>query len=117
MARRRNNADTAARIVKLWRLIIRAFVLWRDHPVVDLHLIFPRESRRPQSKDKSRWGGGPFGGGGISSALPWIVGGIISNIGSSSGSSSSWGDSGGGGGFGGFGGGGDFGGGGSGGSW
>jgi len=60
-----------------------------------------------------RWGGG----GGFGGALPWIVGGLISNIGSSSSSSgSSWGG-GGGGGFGGFGGGGDFGGGGSGGSW
>lgn len=66
------------------------------------------------------WGGGPFGGGGggLSSALPWIVGGIISNIGSSSSSGSSdWGGSSGGSDWGGFGGGGDFGGGGSGGDW
>jgi uncharacterized protein len=61
--------------------------------------------------------GGWGGGGGFGGALPWIVGGLISNMGSSSsGSSSSWGG-GDGGGFGGFGGGGDFGGGGSGGSW
>lgn len=64
------------------------------------------------------WGGGGFGGG--ASALPWIIGSILSSGGgrsggsSWSGGSSSWG---GGGGFGGFGGGGDFGGGGAGGSW
>jgi uncharacterized protein len=66
------------------------------------------------------WGGG-FGGGG--SALPWIIGSVISNATSSS--SSGWGSSsggsdwggGGGGGWGGFGGGGDFGGGGAGGDW
>lgn len=63
-----------------------------------------------------RWGGGGFGGGG--GALPWIIGSIIANAGSSSGSSSSgWGGGSSGGGFGGFGGGGDFGGGGAGGSW
>ena len=64
------------------------------------------------------WGGG-FGGGG--SALPWIIGSMIANAGSSS-SSSGWGGGGsswGGGGsdWGGFGGGGDFGGGGAGGDW
>jgi uncharacterized protein len=67
-----------------------------------------------------RWGGGGFGGGG--SALPWIIGSIISSAANSRGSSggSSWGGGdwgGGGGGFGGFGGGGDAGGGGAGGSW
>jgi len=73
------------------------------------------------------WGGG-FGGGG--SALPWIIGSVISNATSSSSSSSDWGggssgwgggDWGGGGGggsdWGGFGGGGDAGGGGAGGGW
>lgn len=61
------------------------------------------------------WGGG-FGGGG--SALPWIIGSVISNATSSS--SSGWGSGSGGGGgsdWGGFGGGGDFGGGGAGGDW
>ncbi len=77
-------------------------------------------SRGGKSKnDRNRWGGGGgFGGGG--SALPWIIGSIIANSGSSrGGSSGGWGDSGGssGGGFGGFGGGGDFGGGGAGGDW
>jgi uncharacterized protein len=67
-----------------------------------------------------RWGGGGFGGGG--SALPWIIGSIISSAANSRGSSggSSWGGGdwgGGGGGFGGFGGGGDAGGGGAGGGW
>jgi uncharacterized protein len=67
-----------------------------------------------------RWGGGGFGGGG--SALPWIIGSIISSAansrgGDSGGSSWGGGDWGGGGGFGGFGGGGDAGGGGAGGSW
>lgn len=63
-------------------------------------------------------GRGGWGGGGFGSALPWIAASVISNLGSSSGSSG-WGggSSGGGGGFGGFGGGGDFGGGGAGGSW
>jgi uncharacterized protein len=67
--------------------------------------------------DNDRWGGGGFGGGG--SALPWVIGSIIANSGSSSGSSSDWGGSSGGGGsdWGGFGGGGDFGGGGAGGDW
>lgn len=63
-----------------------------------------------------RWGGG-FGGGG--SALPWIIGSVIANSGSSSGTSwggsSDWGGSSGG--WGGFGGGGDAGGGGAGGGW
>ncbi len=80
-------------------------------------IIFGRsgKSRRGRGDDDDdRWGGG--GGG---SALPWIIGSIIANSGSSSGSSwggsSDWGgDSGG---WGGFGGGGDFGGGGAGGDW
>ncbi len=63
-------------------------------------------------------GGRGGGGGGLGSALPWIIGSMIANSGSSSGG---WGGGGGGsggsGGFGGFGGGGDFGGGGAGGSW
>ncbi len=75
----------------------------------------------PSSKDRSRWGGGGFGGSvanAATSALPWIIGGILSGGGSSGGSSgSSWGGSSGGSDWGGFGGSGDFGGGGSGGSW
>jgi uncharacterized protein len=69
----------------------------------------------------NRWGGGGFGGGG--SALPWIIGSILSSgVGRSSGSSwggssGGWGGGGSSGGFGGFGGGGDFGGGGAGGGW
>lgn len=67
--------------------------------------------------DNDRWGGGGFGGGG--GALPWIIGSIIANSGSSSGGSNWGGSSDGGGGsdWGGFGGGGDFGGGGAGGDW
>lgn len=64
--------------------------------------------------DDDRWGGG----GGFGGALPWIIGSVIANSGSSG--SSSWGgssDSGGGSDWGGFGGGGDFGGGGAGGDW
>lgn len=74
----------------------------------------------------NRGNGGGSGGrrghvdSGFGSALPWIIGSMIANSGSSS-SGSSWGGSSGGwsggGGFGGFGGGGDFGGGGAGGSW
>ena len=66
-----------------------------------------------------RGGGGWGGGGGFGGALPWIIGSMIANSGSSRSSSSDWGGfgGGGGGGFGGFGGGGDFGGGGAGGSW
>ena len=77
-------------------------------------IIFSRSGRGGGPRGGSRWGGGGFGGG----ALPWIIGGILSNSGSSS-SGSSWGGSSGGdsGGFGGFGGGGDFGGGGAGGGW
>ena len=81
-------------------------------------------SRGGKSKnDRDRWGGGGGGFGGGGSALPWIIGSIIANSGSSSGSSGWGGSSGGwgggdsGGGFGGFGGGGDFGGGGAGGDW
>lgn len=65
--------------------------------------------------------GGRSGGGGMSDALPWIIGSAIAN---SSSSGSSWGgssdsgwSSGGGSDWGGFGGGGDFGGGGGGGDW
>jgi uncharacterized protein len=79
-------------------------------------IILSRSKGGPSKGDRDRWGGG--GDSGVSSALPWIIGSIISS-GLSSGSSSSSGDSWGGssGGFGGFGGGGDFGGGGAGGSW
>ena len=76
---------------------------------------------------RSGWGGG-FGGGG--SALPWIIGSVISNATSSSssdwgsssdggwgGGGSDWGGGGGGSDWGGFGGGGDAGGGGAGGGW
>ena len=80
-----------------------------------LLIIITRSKGGPTKGDSNRWGGGSGGG----SALPWIIGSIISSgvsSGSSSSSSgSSWGGSSGG--FGGFGGGGDFGGGGSGGSW
>jgi len=67
--------------------------------------------------DDDRWGGGGFGGG-AASALPWIIGSILTS-GSGRSSSGDWGggSSGGGGGWGGFGGGGDFGGGGAGGDW
>jgi uncharacterized protein len=76
----------------------------------------------PSAKDRSRWGGGGFGGTAANvatSALPWIIGSILSGGGGSScgSSDSSWGGSSGGSDWGGFGGGGDFGGGGSGGSW
>jgi uncharacterized protein len=67
----------------------------------------------------SRRGSGPGGGlgSGVSSALPWIIGGLLSGS-AGGGSSSGWGGSSGGGSdWGGFGGGGDFGGGGAGGSW
>lgn len=88
--------------------------------LVVLLIIFGSRRKGPSKGDRDRWGGGPFGGsGGVSSALPWIVGGIISNIGNSSSSSGSsdWGGSSSGSDWGGFGGGGDFGGGGSGGDW
>jgi uncharacterized protein len=84
-------------------------------------IIFSRGGKSKNDRDKWGGGGGGFGGGG--SALPWIIGSIIANSGSSSGSSGWGGSSGGwgggssGGGFGGFGGGGDFGGGGAGGDW
>lgn len=84
-------------------------------------LIFSRSGKSRRNKnDDDRWGGGGgFGGGG--SALPWIIGSIIANSGSSSSSGSGWGGSsdwgGSSGGWGGFGGGGDFGGGGAGGDW
>jgi uncharacterized protein len=84
-------------------------------------IIIARGSRGgPTRGDRNRWGGGGFGG--AASALPWIIGSVLSSGGGGRSSGSSWGDSGGsswggGGGFGGFGGGGDFGGGGAGGSW
>jgi len=73
----------------------------------------------PSSKDRSRWGGGGFGSSGDSgsSALPWIIGGVLGSGGGGSSSSSDWGGSSGGSDWGGFSGGGDFGGGGSGGDW
>lgn len=62
----------------------------------------------------NKGGGGGSGG----SALPWIIGSILTSGGSGSSGSSDWGSSSGGGGsWGGFGGGGDFGGGGAGGGW
>lgn len=86
-----------------------------------LVIVIVANSRKGRSgSDRDRWGGGGFGGtgGGIGgSALPWIVGGILSGSGSSSGSSDWGGSSGGGSDWGGFGGGGDFGGGGAGGDW
>lgn len=89
--------------------------------LIILLVIFSRSKGGPTKGDRDRWGGGGFGGGGsgTSSALPWIIGSIISSAASSSGSSSSGSDWGGssGGGWGGFGGGGDFGGGGAGGDW
>lgn len=85
--------------------------------------VFGSFGKRKNRKDRDRWGGGGgFGGGG--SALPWVIGSIIANSGSSSSSSdwggsgsSDWGSSSGGSDWGGFGGGGDFGGGGAGGDW
>lgn len=84
--------------------------------VLLLLMIFGSFGRRKSRNDRDRWGGGGgFGGGG---ALPWIIGSIIANSGSSSGGGSDWGGSSGGGSdWGGFGGGGDFGGGGAGGDW
>ena len=90
--------------------------------VIILIIIFSQSKGGPTKGDKDRWGGGGFGGGsgggGIGgSALPWVIGSILSS-GSGSSSSSDWGSSSGGGSdWGGFGGGGDFGGGGSGGDW
>ncbi|MCY7348640.1 MAG: TPM domain-containing protein [Pyrinomonadaceae bacterium] len=77
-----------------------------------------RSSKGKGRGDDDDWRGGGFGGG-AASALPWVIGSILANSGSSS-SSSSWGGSSGSGGgdsWGGFGGGGDFGGGGAGGDW
>ncbi|MBV9240650.1 MAG: TPM domain-containing protein [Acidobacteria bacterium] len=63
-------------------------------------------------------GSGHHWGGGFGSALPWVIGSVVSDIASSSiGSSSDSGGSSGGSDWGGFGGGGDFGGGGAGGDW
>lgn len=81
-------------------------------------MLISRAARGGGGGRGGRWGGGGFGGGG--SALPWIIGSIISSAASSRGSSGDWGGGdwgGGGGGFGGFGGGGDAGGGGAGGDW
>ncbi len=86
--------------------------------LVLLIIIFNRSKDGPTKGDRDRWGGGGFGGGGgsgLASALPWIIGGILSSGSGSSSSSSDWGGSSGG--WGGFGGGGDFGGGGAGGDW
>ena len=81
---------------------------------VILLLLFSRR-RGGSNDDNDRWGGG--GGLGAASALPWIVGSILTSGSGSSSSSSGWGGSSGGSDWGGFGGGGDFGGGGSGGDW
>ena len=86
-----------------------------------LLLIFMSRMGRGGRGGGHRWGGGGFGGGG--SALPWIIGSVLSSgVGRSSGSSwggssGDWGGGGSSGGWGGFGGGGDFGGGGAGGDW
>lgn len=88
--------------------------------VIILIIIFSRSKGGPSKGDKDRWGGGGFGGGGssgASSALPWVIGSILSSGSGSSSSSSDWGSSSGGSDWGGFGGGGDFGGGGAGGDW
>ena len=78
--------------------------------IILLIIIFSRGGK----SGSNRGGGGGFGGGG---ALPWIIGSMIANSGSSSSDSSWGGSSSGDSGWGGFGGGGDFGGGGAGGSW
>ncbi|MFN2501598.1 MAG: YgcG family protein [Pyrinomonadaceae bacterium] len=80
--------------------------------LIILIMIFSRRGGGPRGSGRSGWNGGGFGG----SALPWIVGSILTS-GSGGGSSSDWGSSSGGGDWGGFGGGGDFGGGGAGGDW
>lgn len=88
--------------------------------VIVLIIIFSRSKGGPSKGDKGRWGGGGFGGGGssgVSDALPWVIGSILSSGSGSSSSSSDWGSSSGGSDWGGFGGGGDFGGGGAGGDW
>lgn len=93
--------------------------------VILLIVIFSRSgsSGGRNKNDRDRWGGGGGGFGGGGGALPWIIGSIIANSGSSS-NSSGWGGSGdwgggssGSGDWGGFGGGGDAGGGGAGGDW
>ncbi len=85
--------------------------------VIALIIWSNRRGGGKSGNDNDRWGGGGFGGG--ASALPWVIGSILtSGSGSSSSSSSSdWGGSSGGSDWGGFGGGGDFGGGGAGGDW
>jgi uncharacterized protein len=91
--------------------------------IILIILAASRFGRKKSYNDRDRWGGGGFGGGGMGgSALPWIIGSVIANSGSSSsssgwGGSSDWGGSSGGSDWGGFGGGGDFGGGGAGGDW
>lgn len=80
---------------------------------VILLIIFSRGGGKGGGRSGGSSGGGGFG----SSALPWIIGSMIANSGSSSSSSSDWGGSSGGSDWGGFGGGGDFGGGGAGGDW
>lgn len=80
--------------------------------LIILAIIFSRSKRGRRDDDDDSWGGG------AGSALPWVIGSMIANSGSSSGGSSDWGGSSGGGSdWGGFGGGGDFGGGGGGGDW
>ncbi|MGI8495155.1 MAG: TPM domain-containing protein [Pyrinomonadaceae bacterium] len=81
-----------------------------------LIIIFSRFGKGGGRGGGSGWRGGGFGG----SALPWVIGSILTSGGSRGGSSSGWGggSSGGGSGWGGFGGGGGgFDGGGAGGSW
>ena len=88
---------------------------------VILLIIFTRGKGGPTRGDRSRWGGGGFGGDGGNVAgniASGVIGGLIGSALSGGGSSSSdSGGSSGGGDWGGFGGGGDFGGGGSGGDW
>jgi uncharacterized protein len=87
--------------------------------IVLIFIILPLLSRRSKGRgrdDDDDDGRGGFGGG-AASALPWVIGSILANSGSSSSSSGWGGSSGDGGGWGGFGGGGDFGGGGAGGDW
>ena len=88
--------------------------------IVLIFIILPLLSRSSKKRggrdDNDRWGGGGFGGG-ASSALPWVIGSILSSGSGGSSSSSNWGGSSGGDSWGGFGGGGDFGGGGAGGDW
>ena len=88
--------------------------------IVLIFIILPllsRSSKKRGGKDDDDWRGGGFGGG-AASALPWVIGSILSSGSRGDSSSSGWGGSSGGdSGWGGFGGGGDFGGGGAGGDW